>query len=289
MGADIQIENGYIRARAERLTGARLVLETVTVTGTENLLMAATLAEGETIIENAAREPEVVDLADFLNAMGAQIAGAGTDRIVVAGREQACTARATTCCPTASRPARISSPAPSRADACARKGRGPDHLDAVISKLREAGADRDASARTGSTWTCVAAAPARRRHPHRALPRVSRRTCKRSSPRSTRSRTGPAPSPKRSSRTASCTCSRCVVSARTSASRAIRRSCAACRSLRRRRSWRRICALPRAWCWRDWSPKGATEITAHLSHRSRLRVHRRETRAAWRADQAHGR
>jgi UDP-N-acetylglucosamine 1-carboxyvinyltransferase len=71
MGADIQIASGYIRARAERLVGARLVLDTVTVTGTENLLMAATLAEGETVIENAAREPEVVDLADFLNAMGA--------------------------------------------------------------------------------------------------------------------------------------------------------------------------------------------------------------------------
>ena len=86
MGAEIQIENGYIRARADRLVGARLVLETVTVTGTENLLMAATLAEGETVIENAAREPEVVDLADFLIAMGAQIRGAGTDRIVVRRR-----------------------------------------------------------------------------------------------------------------------------------------------------------------------------------------------------------
>ena len=72
MGADIHIENGYIKARAKRLKGARLVLETVTVTGTENLMMAATLADGETVIENAAREPEVVDLADFLNSMGAR-------------------------------------------------------------------------------------------------------------------------------------------------------------------------------------------------------------------------
>src|SRR5690606_36562766 len=87
-GADIQIESGYIRARADKLRGARLVLETVTVTGTENLLMAATLAEGETTIENAAREPEVVDLANFLNAMGAKIRGAGTDRIVVEGVEK---------------------------------------------------------------------------------------------------------------------------------------------------------------------------------------------------------
>ena len=85
MGADIRIENGYIKARAARLRGARLVLETVTVTGTENLMMAATLADGETVLENAAREPEVVDLANFLIAMGAVIHGAGTDRIVIQG------------------------------------------------------------------------------------------------------------------------------------------------------------------------------------------------------------
>src|SRR5499426_2946926 len=85
MGADITIEGGYIRARAGRLKGARLVLDTVTVTGTENLMMAATLAEGETVIENAAREPEVVDLAHFLISMGASIHGAGTDKIVVHG------------------------------------------------------------------------------------------------------------------------------------------------------------------------------------------------------------
>src|SRR5215467_1857542 len=85
MGADITIENGYIRARAGRLKGARLVLDTVTVTGTENLMMAATLADGETVIENAAREPEVIDLANFLIAMGARIHGAGTDKIVVNG------------------------------------------------------------------------------------------------------------------------------------------------------------------------------------------------------------
>ena len=88
MGAEIHIENGYIRARAGRLKGARLMLDTVTVTGTENLMMAATLADGETVIENAAREPEVVDLANFLIAMGAKIQGAGTDRIVIQGVEK---------------------------------------------------------------------------------------------------------------------------------------------------------------------------------------------------------
>src|ERR1700684_4163053 len=85
MGADIRIEGGYIRARTDRLKGARLVLDTVTVTGTENLMMAATLADRGTGMEEAAREPEVVDLANFLIAMGAKIEGAGTDRIVVQG------------------------------------------------------------------------------------------------------------------------------------------------------------------------------------------------------------
>ena len=88
MGADIKVENGYIRARAGRLKGARIVLDLVTVTGTENLLMAAALAQGTTIIENAAREPEVVDLAACLNAMGARIEGAGTDTLVIDGVER---------------------------------------------------------------------------------------------------------------------------------------------------------------------------------------------------------
>jgi len=88
MGADIAVEGGYIRAKAGRLRGARLVLDVITVTGTENLMMAAVLAEGRTIIENAAREPEVVDLANCLIAMGANIEGAGTDTIVIHGVER---------------------------------------------------------------------------------------------------------------------------------------------------------------------------------------------------------
>ncbi len=85
MGADIQVEGGYIRARAKRLKAARLVMDLVTVTGTENLMMAATLAEGTTVIENAAREPEVEDLAECLNAMGGKVSGAGTTTITVEG------------------------------------------------------------------------------------------------------------------------------------------------------------------------------------------------------------
>ncbi len=88
MGADIQVESGYIHAKASRLKGCKLVLDKVTVTGTENLLMAAVLAEGTTIIENAAKEPEVSDLAHFLNAMGAKISGIDTDILVIEGVEK---------------------------------------------------------------------------------------------------------------------------------------------------------------------------------------------------------
>ena len=139
MGADISIEGGYIRARADRLHGARLVLDTVTVTGTENLMMAATLADGETIIENAAREPEVVDLANFLIAMGAQIQGAGTDKIVIQGVKRL---RGTTYDVL---PDRIEGGTYLVAGAITRghvriKNTRPDHLDAVLAKLEEAGA-----------------------------------------------------------------------------------------------------------------------------------------------------
>ena len=90
MGADIKVENGYIKAttHGRRLQGAVLDLEMVTVTGTENLMIAATLAEGTTVIKNAAREPEVVDLANFLNSIGAKISGAGTEVMTIEGVER---------------------------------------------------------------------------------------------------------------------------------------------------------------------------------------------------------
>jgi len=89
MGATIEVANGYVHASVEgRLKGARIVMDTVTVTGTENLMMAAALAEGTTYLENAAREPEVVDLADFINTMGGKVSGAGTDTITIEGVER---------------------------------------------------------------------------------------------------------------------------------------------------------------------------------------------------------
>jgi len=139
MGAEISIEGGYIHARAGRLSGARIVQETVTVTGTENLMMAASLARGRTVLENAAREPEVVDLAACLVAMGARITGAGTDTIVIEGRERlgGCEHRVL--------PDRIETGTFLVAGAITGgrvrvTGAEPAHLDAVIAKLRESGA-----------------------------------------------------------------------------------------------------------------------------------------------------
>jgi UDP-N-acetylglucosamine 1-carboxyvinyltransferase len=139
MGAEILIENGYIRARASKLHGAHLVLETVTVTGTENLMMAAVLAEGETVIENAAREPEVVDLAHFLSAMGAQIQGAGTDKIVIQGVPRLHAVSYDVL------PDRIEAGTYLVAGAITGghvrvKGARPEHLDSVLAKLQQAGA-----------------------------------------------------------------------------------------------------------------------------------------------------
>ena len=139
LGAEIEIEGGYIRARADRLKGARIVLDTVTVTGTENLMMAACLAQGRTVIENAAREPEVVDLAHFLSAMGARISGVGTDTLVIDGVERLHG------CDYDVLPDRIEAGTYLVAGAItggrvsARNAR-PEHLDAVLSKLRDAGA-----------------------------------------------------------------------------------------------------------------------------------------------------
>ena len=139
MGAEVHIENGYIKARSGRLRGARIVLETVTVTGTENLMMAAALADGQTILENAAREPEIVDLALFLNSMGARITGQGTDTIVIEGVESLHGTDYEVL------PDRIEAGTYLVAGAItggrvrARNAR-PEHLDAVLAKLEEAGA-----------------------------------------------------------------------------------------------------------------------------------------------------
>jgi UDP-N-acetylglucosamine 1-carboxyvinyltransferase len=139
MGATIAIEHGYMNATAKRLRGARIVMEVVTVTGTENLIMAATLAEGVTVLENAAREPEVADLARCLNAMGAKIEGAGSDTIGIEGVASLGGARHRVM------PDRIETGTLLAAAAAAGgrvrlTGAAPETLEATLEKLREAGA-----------------------------------------------------------------------------------------------------------------------------------------------------
>jgi UDP-N-acetylglucosamine 1-carboxyvinyltransferase len=147
MGADIEVENGYIRSRCKRLHGARIVMDMVTVTGTENLMMAAALADGTSLIENAAREPEVVDLAECLNKMGAKISGAGSPNIIIEGVE----------CLKGTEyevlPDRIETgtflvaAAITQGNIKVRDTR-PELVDSVLQKLREAGAQIE----TGEDW-----------------------------------------------------------------------------------------------------------------------------------------
>jgi len=147
MGADISIESGYINATAKRLKGAHLVMDVVTVTGTENLMMAATLADGTTIIENAAREPEVTDLANCLNAMGARVSGAGTDTITIEGVDRLGGCRYSVL------PDRIETGtylvgAAMTGGRIKVKDTQPHLLESVLVKLREAGANIE----TGEDW-----------------------------------------------------------------------------------------------------------------------------------------
>ncbi len=140
LGATIHIENGFVVAEAKRLRGTRIATDMVTVTGTENLMMAATLADGETILENAAREPEVVDLAAALNAMGARIRGAGTDRIAIEGVERLHGARHRVM-PDRIETGTFLSAVVAAGGQAALHGVGAETLDSVLAKLREAGAD----------------------------------------------------------------------------------------------------------------------------------------------------
>ncbi|HJW10292.1 MAG TPA: UDP-N-acetylglucosamine 1-carboxyvinyltransferase, partial [Albitalea sp.] len=154
MGADVRVEHGYILAKAKRLKGARITTDMVTVTGTENLLMAATLAEGETVLENAAQEPEIPDLAEMLIKMGAKIEGHGTGRIRVQGVERLHGLPATA--PHRIVPDRIETGTFLCAVAAAGgevvlRGARAAHLEAVIDKLREAGV----AIESGADWIRV--------------------------------------------------------------------------------------------------------------------------------------
>lgn len=147
MGARIEVKGGYIQARADSLHGAKLFMDMVTVTGTENIMMAATLAKGTTVIENAAREPEVVDLANCLNQMGARISGAGTDTIVVEGVQSLKGTTYTILADRIESGTYLVAAAITGGRIKLRKTR-PDLLDSVLAKLREAGAEIE----TGDNW-----------------------------------------------------------------------------------------------------------------------------------------
>jgi UDP-N-acetylglucosamine 1-carboxyvinyltransferase len=147
MGADVTVENGYIRARAERLKGAHIVFDIVTVTGTENLMMAAVLARGETILENAAREPEISDLANFLNSMGAKISGAGSSTISIEGVDEVGGTSYTVMPDRIETGTYLVAAAMTGGNIRLRKT-SPDCLEAVLLKLAEAGA----SIEVGEDW-----------------------------------------------------------------------------------------------------------------------------------------
>jgi len=147
LGADIGIDHGYIEARASKLTAARVVTDMVTVTGTENIMMAAALAEGTTIIENAAREPEVVDLAACLNAMGAKIEGAGTARISIEGVQRLHGCEHSVIADRIETGTFLCAALLTRGDVLVTHA-VPSTLEAVIEKLRAAGA----TVQTGSDW-----------------------------------------------------------------------------------------------------------------------------------------
>ena len=150
MGADVVVEEGYIRARCNRLKGARIVMDTVTVTGTENLLMAATLAQGTTVIENAAVEPEVTDLAVFLTALGAQIDGIGTPILTIEGRESLDGATHHVVADRIETGTFLVAGAMTRGAVKVTAAR-PDTMDVVLQKLREAGARID----VGDDWIAL--------------------------------------------------------------------------------------------------------------------------------------
>ena len=140
MGAKIVIEDGYIKASAKRLQGARIFMDLVSVTGTENLMMAAALAQGTTVIENAAREPEIVDLANCLNAMGAKVSGAGSAELVIEGVDSLHDASHTVIADRIETGTYLVAGAVTRGRVKTRRT-DASYLDAVLDKLNEAGAD----------------------------------------------------------------------------------------------------------------------------------------------------
>jgi UDP-N-acetylglucosamine 1-carboxyvinyltransferase (EC 2.5.1.7) len=175
LGAEITVEDGFVKAQASRLRGTRIVMEIVSVTGTENLLMAATLATGRTILENAAREPEIVDLARCLSAMGARISGAGTSVIEIEGVAELHGAEHSVVPDRIETGTYLVAATMAGGDICLKRT-DAGLLESIILKLREAGAEVSAEAdtirirmtRSRRRWMCA-------RRPIRPFPRICRR------------------------------------------------------------------------------------------------------------------
>ena len=182
MGAAMHITHGYIQASTlhlpnRRLQGAKYYMDIVTVTGTENLMMAAALAEGTTVLENAAKEPEVVDLAECLNKMGAKITGAGTDTITIVGVERLLGAEHDIVCDRIEAGTYLVAAAMTGGDVTLKNAR-PDLLEAVMEKLREAGAQVSSTANTISVKSDGKLKAVNiRTAPHPAFPTAARHSC----------------------------------------------------------------------------------------------------------------
>ncbi len=189
MGVDIDLEHGYVVGRAKRLRGALITFDQVTVTGTENIMMAACLADGVTVLKNSAREPEVVALADYLNRMGAQIEGAGTDEITITGVREL-TPSSCEVIPDRIEAGTYLVAAAITGGTLTLKGCRPDHLQAIIQKLSDAGLSIE------SNGGLYRGPPQRQRYAASTLKRIPfrafRRTCRPSSWRSWPLETGSA-------------------------------------------------------------------------------------------------
>jgi UDP-N-acetylglucosamine 1-carboxyvinyltransferase len=275
MGADISIEHGYIHARCKRLQGARILMDVVTVTGTENLMMAATLAEGTTVLENAAREPEVVDLARCLIAMGAKIEGAGSDIITIHGVKKLHGADYSVMADRIETGTFLVAVAMAGGRVRATHAQ-PDTLEAVISKLRDAGARVE----TGSDWIEVESdgklkAVDVRTAPHPAFPtdmqaQFMALNC---------IAEGAASVTETIFENRFMHVQDCAASVPTSKSRAIPPWCAGCRAWTAPSSWPPTCGHPPAWYWRAWSRRAKPPSNASTTSTAAMNASRKNFRS----------
>ena len=258
LGADITIQNGYVEARASRLKGARITTDLVTVTGTENLMMAAALAEGVTVLENAAREPEVADLARLLARWARASRARARERIEIEGVAELGGARHRIIPDRIEAGTLLVAGAITGGDVTV-TGAAPRHMTATLAKLEECGA---ALTVDGDRIRCVGpgAAAAGRRH-HEPVPGFPDRHAGADDGAARPGRRARARSPRPSSRTASCTWPSSAAWARSSRPRGPSRSCGASAPTRARPSWPPTCAPRPPSCWPGSRRAAPTEVS----------------------------